>query len=116
MDRKIWTTPFAIALMGGSALALVAGYAYGTNAIAVEENGYNAVIGLDNMAQPLDENLLIEANREPVTQVPVRTDTPAPPPPVDTREKVDEVPDVAPAEQAEPDEPPEVTVNESGDE
>ena len=116
MDRKIWTRPFTIALMGGSALALVAGYAYGTNAIAGEETGYNAVVALDNMAQPLDENLLIEANREPVTEVPVRTGTPASPAPVDTRVKPAEVPDDAPPEPAEPDEPAVVTVNESEDE
>lgn len=114
MDRKMWTTPFGLTLMIGSALALIAGYAYGTNAVFVEENAYNAALGADNFSGTMDENLLIEANREPVTEVPVReSETPAFPPPAAPREKdmVDRV--VVPAEPDEPDEPPVEIINES---
>jgi hypothetical protein len=115
MDRKIWTTPFGLALMIGSALALIAGYAYGTNAVYVEENVYNAAVGPDNLSDALDENLLIDANREPAAEIPVRqSETPASAPPSEPSEKQVEVPDTVPVEPDEPDEPPVETVNESG--
>ena len=115
MDRKIWTTPFGLTLMIGSALALIAGYAYGTNVISVEENGYNAALSLDNLSEPIDENMLIEANREPVTEVPVRdSGPPASPPPAESSEKGVEVPDLVPVEPDESDEPPVEVINESG--
>ena len=115
MDRKIWTTPFGLTLMIGSALALIAGYAYGTNAIFVEENAYNLALGSDNFSGTMEENLLIEANREPVTEVPVRdSGPPASPPPAESSEKGVEVPDLVPVEPDESDEPPVEVINESG--
>ena len=114
MDRKMWTTPFGLTLMIGSALALIAGYAYGTNAVFVEENAYNAALGADNFSGTMDENLLIEANREPVTEVPVReSGPPSSPSRAESSEKDVEVPDVVPAEPDEPDEPPVEIINES---
>ena len=115
MDRKIWTTPFGLALMIGSALALVAGYAYGTNAISVEANAYNSIVELDNVSGTLDENLLIDANREPVAEAPVRQpETKSAPPQAETREEETGPPDAAAPEPEEPDEPSVETVNEAG--
>lgn len=114
MDRKIWTTPFGLALTGGSALALIAGYAYGTNGLYVEANAYNSTIALDNAMVPLDENLLIDANREPVTEIPARESGPSSAPPVQPPETESEPPEDSPPEPEQPDEPPVETVNESG--
>lgn len=117
MDRKIWTSPFGLALIIGSALALIAGYAYGTNAVYVDSNAYNAALSPDNFSGVMDENLLIEENREPATEASApRSNPPPSPSPSESREKDAEVPDAVPAEPVEPDEPPVEIVNESENE
>ena len=112
MDKKVWTTPFGLALIIGSALALIAGYAYGTNVVSLDSNGYNAMAGPDNFSGTLDENLLIEDPSGPATATRLpKPDTPAAPSPAEPKEKEAEGPDIVPAEPVE--EPPVEITNEA---
>ena len=113
MNKNVWTTPFGLTLLIGSGLALIAGYAYGTNILSVEGNGYNAALGLENFSEASDENLLIEANREPAADAVRASEEPTSSEPIETGDREAEVPVVAPPEPAIPDEPQVETVNES---
>ena len=115
MRRNVWTTPFGLALLIGSGFALILGYAYGRNVVSVPQTDYNSALGFENMSGPTDENLLIDANREPATSEPVRTrENEAPAPAVDTRVKEVEVPAVTLPETDAPDEADAPPANESG--
>jgi hypothetical protein len=114
MRRNIWTTPFGLAFMIGSAFALVAGYAYGRNFVSVAVTDLNVAEGYDNMSAPTDENLLIEANREPAASEPIRPrEDERPAQATDRQEREAEVVDVPIAEPDRPAEADEPAINES---